>query len=96
MFEFTGKAKSGLVKCELIDCKGKKWSFQSKPAMFTKKEINAETKFPQIGMLPCKIEAKRLDNKGKLVLLINTARWKVESVECGGYFEVYDSQVVDL
>jgi len=96
MLEFIDEAKSGLVKCELIDCKEKKWSFQGKPAMFTKEEINAETKFPQTGLLPCKIETKRLDSKGKLILLINSARWKVDTIEGGGYFEVYDSQVVDL
>ena len=96
MLEFIDKDQSGLVNCELIDCKEKKWSFQGKPAMFTKEKINTETKFPQTGMLPCKIETKRLDSNGKLILLINTARWKVETIEGGGYFEVYENQMVDL
>ena len=96
MLEFTGEGASGLVKCELIDCKEKQWSFQGKPALFTKEEVSAETTFPLPGVLPCKIEAKRLDNKGKMVFLVHTVRWKVENAESGGYFEVYEDQVVDL
>jgi len=87
---------NGLVECELIDCKGKKWTFSAKPAMFSDQEINAKTEFPQTGMLPCKVETQRLDSNGKLVLLIDTIRWKLANVEAGGYFEVYDSQVNDL
>ena len=96
MLEFIAQEKSGLVNCELIDCKGEKFTFQGKPAMFTKEEINAETQFPLAGLLPCKIETKRLDTHGKMVHLINTARWKVETTEVGGYYEVYEPQLIDL
>ena len=85
----------GLVACELTDCKQKLWEFQGKPGMFLKEEINTNTELPCEGLLPCKIEAQRLDTKGKIVLLIDTARWKMGAKEAGGYFEVYDFQVVD-
>lgn len=94
--EFIEKEPPGLVKGELVDCKGKKWSLQGKPLMFTTQEIDAKSEFPLTGLLSCKIEAKRLDGTGKMVLLVDTARWVAEESEYGGYFEVYDTEVVDL
>ncbi len=37
-----------------------------------------------------------MDKNGKLVLLVNTSRWKVDTIDYGGYFELYENQVVDL
>ncbi len=79
----------GIVELQLEDAHGRRWSFVEKTAIVSKEFLDAQTTYPQQGVIACEIIQRRFDVSGREVIRIDTKRpWYVESVDGITEFDV--------
>ncbi len=87
----------GIVECQLEDAHGRRWSFVEKTAIVSAEHLDAETTYPQRGVIAGEIVRRSLDAAGREVIRIDTKRpWHVESIEGVTQFDVLPESLVEL
>lgn len=86
----------GLVECKFHDISGKEYIVQDKIPIFTDKDLDANSEYPQEGVIACKIINERIDKYGRKIVKVNTSPWGVETVDGLFEFDVLEEQLVEL
>lgn len=87
----------GVVECVLIDAWGREWRFEDKVAIFTWQDLDANSHYPQPGVIACRIISRRRDADGREVVTVDTASpWYVEATTGESRFDVLPAQIVEL
>lgn len=87
----------GIVECELEDANGKQWLFIEKTAIVSAANLDANTIYPQPGIIGCEVVRRSRESANREVVRINTERpWLVESVDGSTEFDVLAESLTDL
>ena len=93
----SNEPQPGIVECQLEDAHGRRWSFVEKTARVSSEHLDAQTTYPQRGVVAGEVIHRSIDAAGREVIRINTERpWHVESVEGVTQFEVLPESLVEL
>lgn len=91
IIRLVDEAQPGWVECQLTDAFGHPWTFIEKVPILTAEALDANSPYPQHGVLPCQIVEQR---PGDEVVTITTEfPWQIESVTGRTRFEVFESQL---
>ena len=86
----------GIVECEFCDAHGRRWLFSEKTAVVSAKDLDAQTAYPQTGVIACEILSSSRDATGREMVLVDTERpWGVESIDGSTRFEVFAASLVE-
>ena len=85
----------GVVGCELEDAHGRRRSLVEKTAIVNAAHLDADTSYPQQGIIACEIVRRSRDAAEREIVRISSERpWLVESVDGLTEFDVLpDAQV---
>jgi len=87
----------GIVECELLDAHGRKWHFIEKTAVVTARYLDAQSAYPQPGVIAGEVVRRSRDGVGREVVQIDTERpWGVESIDGTTQFDVLADSLVEL
>ena|ERR1700680_5349765 len=92
----SDEPQPGIVECQLEDAHGRRWSFVEKTVIVSSEHLDAQTIYPQRGVVAGEVIHRSIDAAGREVICINTERpWHVESVEGVTQFEVLPESLVE-
>jgi hypothetical protein len=87
----------GIVECRLFDVYGKEWIFQDKTAIFSSDILNANSNYPQPGVIACEITKRWQGADGREIISIDTAiPWAVEAITGETVFDVLREQLIEF
>jgi hypothetical protein len=93
----SDEPQPGIVECQLEDAHGRRWSFVEKTAIVSTEHLDADTTYPQRGVVAGEIVQRNLDAAGREVVRFDTAKpWNVESVDGVTEFDVLPESLVEL
>jgi hypothetical protein len=90
----SDEPQPGIVECQLEDAHGRRWSFVEKTAIVSAEPLDADTSYPQKGVIAGEIVGRSLDASGRETIHVDT--WDVESVDGVTQFEVLAESLVEL
>jgi len=91
---FTDAHFPGWVECVLRDATDHEWTFVDKVPTFTGVSLNADSTYPQPGVVACEIVRTWTDERGRTRCLIDTERpWGISASRGETQFEVFIEQV---
>ena len=70
---FVDDTQPGAVACEFVDAAGCRHTIIDKVPMFTVESLDAESQYPQPGVVRCVVLNRWLDATGRQVVRISTA-----------------------
>jgi hypothetical protein len=92
----SDEPRPGIVECELKDAHGRRWSFVEKTAIVSREHLDADSIYPQRGVIASEVVRRSLDAAGREVVRVDTERpWHVESVEGVTQFDVLPESLVE-
>jgi len=91
---FTDASFPGWVECVLRDASGREWLLADKLPVFTDATLDADSSYPQPGVVACEIVREWTDEHGRKRCTISTERpWGVEAKGGETQFEVFSDQI---
>jgi hypothetical protein len=91
----SDEPQPGIVECEFEDANGRCWSFVDKTAIVSAEQLDAQSTYPQMGMITVDVIGRGFNAAGQEVVRIDTERWGVETVEGTTRFEVLPESLVE-
>ena len=93
----SDEPQPGIVECKLEDANGRQWTFVEKTAIVSAEHLDADTSYPQRGVLAAEIVGRSIDATGRETIRVNTERpWHVESVDGVTQFELLAESLVEM
>ena len=88
----------GWVECTLIDASNREWHLGMKTAYLFCGQLSESSVFPQLGVVPCLVVARRHDQRGREIVEIDTdvPSGGVESSEGETRFTVFAAQLEEV
>ena len=94
---YVDDSQPGWVEARLRDASGREWAFVVKVPILTEAPLSAGSDYPQPGVIACDVVGSWVDDCGREVHAIDTARpWGVEAQGGVSRFEVLAGQLVVL
>jgi hypothetical protein len=93
----SDEPRPGIVECKLEDAYDRQWSFVEKTAIVSAEHLDADTSYPQRGVIAAQMVGRSVDATGRETIRVDTERpWHVESVDGVTQFEVLAESLVEL
>ncbi|HYF65560.1 MAG TPA: hypothetical protein VD886_22220 [Herpetosiphonaceae bacterium] len=90
---FIMEHQPNIVEAAFVDAWGQSWAFHDKDAIFTTTHLDAESCYPQPGIIACEIIGRR-KHAGRQIITITTEKpWGVESTSGDVQFDVFPEQM---
>ena len=94
ILRFTDSAQPGWVECVLRDASNREWLFEEKAPVVSDADLDADSIYPQLGVIACEIVSRRTDERGRTVCTIDTDRpWGVAAKTGETQFDVFIDQI---
>ncbi len=94
---FIDDHQPGFVECIFYDAFGKEHIVVDKVPIVTDKYLDANSEYPQDGVIACEIVKKWEDANGKTVFTVSIAKpWGVATIEGLTEFKLFEEQLTDL
>ena len=94
---FIDDHQPGFVECKFFDVCGKEHIVQDKVPIVTEKDLDANSEYPQDGVIVCEILKAWHDSNGQKILTIDTSKpWGVGTSEGLTEFDVFEEQLIEL
>lgn len=94
---FIDDHQPGFVECKFYDAYGKEHIVQDKVPIVTEKDLDANSEYPQDGIVACEILKVRYDPKGQKILTVDTSKpWAVDTIYGLTEFDVFEEQLIEL
>ncbi len=94
---FVSDDNPGWVECFFVDALGREKVFIGKYPWFTTETLDAESRYPQPGVIACDILERQVDESGRERLLVDTAGpLDIESVDGETTFRVRPGDLMDI
>jgi hypothetical protein len=77
----SGEPQPGWVAAEVVDARGRVWTFFDKPPMFTDANVRSTTPLPMGGFIRCEIRGRRTLSDGRSVVRVFTIDCEAENGE---------------
>lgn len=82
ILRFVDEKFPGWVECKFVDATGRPHSFIEKIPIVTNEDLDADSGYPQPGIVGCEIVKQFQDDKGRRLVCITTSRpWSIETAE---------------
>lgn len=79
---FVAGGFPGWVECELVDAAGRLHCFKDKVPIFTVEDLDADSKYPTPGFVPCEVVKRYQTEKEEELVLVRTVKpFGIESSE---------------
>lgn len=86
----------GWVECKLVDASGHEHLFVEKVPVVTAARLDADSSYPQPGVIACVVVGKQAGSDGREIIEIDTQTpWDIESTDGRSRFEVLSDQLND-
>lgn len=94
--KFIRDDQPGFVECSFTDAWGKQHIVQDKVPIVTDKDLDANSNYPQEGIIACKVIKKWNDKDGRLIFTVDTEKpWGVDTIEGLTQFDLLDLQIIE-
>ncbi len=94
---FTEDAQPGWVECRLIDAAGTPHLFEEKVPVVTSDHLDANSGYPQAGIIGCTVVRARLADDGRELVTVDTeVPWGIESTAGKARFDIFREQMVEF
>ena len=71
---FVDIHQPGWLECEFVDAAGRRHSIIEKVPVLTSESLDADSKYPTLGRVPCEVLRRCQDEGGRELLCVSTAR----------------------
>lgn len=86
----------GIVECELIDARGRRWIFIEKTAVVSADYLDSKSIYPRPVAIAVEVIERKYDSElGELVCIDTDRPWGIQSVEGETRFEVFTASIVE-
>jgi hypothetical protein len=92
---FVDDYQPGIVECVLVDAQGSSHVFIEKMPVVTSQDLDANSAYPQAGVIACQVVERRVVN-GHEVVRIDTTPWVIESTTGEVLFDVLAGQLIEI
>ena len=94
---FIDDHQPGFVECKFYDALNKEHIVQDKVPIVTDKYLDANSEYPQDGIIACEIVKQLEDANGKTIFRVNTSKpWGVDTIEGLTEFDLFEEQLTDF
>lgn len=94
---FIDNDQPGWVECKFHDAHGTEHIVHDKVPIVTTKYLNANSEYPQNGVIACEVVREWKDDNGKTVFTVDTSKpWVVETIEGIAQFDVFEEQLTEF
>src|SRR5690348_2990342 len=94
IIRYIKDSQPGWVECKLTDARGNEWLFIEKTPVVTLARLDANSHYPQPGVIACHIIDKWQDADGYEMITVDTDKpWGVESTTGRTRFDVHLDQL---
>lgn len=94
--KFIRDDQPGFVECSFADAWGRQHIVQEKVPIVTDKYLDANSSYPQEGIIACKVIKKWKDKDGRSIFTVDTEKpWGVDTIEGLTQFDLLDQQIVE-
>lgn len=96
IIKITSDHQPGYVECTFYDAFNKKHIVQEKLPIVTEKHLDAESNYPQDGIIAGEIIKESRNLKGDNIVTIDTSRpWGIDTIEGQSQFDVLEKQIIE-
>jgi hypothetical protein len=94
---FISDDQPGLVECKLNDVYNKEHIIREKVPVVTLIDLDANSKYPQDGVIACEIIKQWVDKGERTILTVTTVKpWAVETIEGLSEFDIFEEQLIEI
>jgi hypothetical protein len=87
----------GIVECQLLDAYGNEWIFLEKTAIVALGHLDADSDYPQPGVIAGEMMKQWQDMNGQEIVSVNTEKpWGIETLTGVSRFDVLRSQLIEV
>ena len=95
--KYISDHQPGFVECRFYDAMNKEHIVEEKVAVVTDKFLDANSEYPQDGIIACEIINEWKNRDGKIIITVDTSQpWAVETIEEITKFDLFEEQLTDL
>jgi hypothetical protein len=95
--KFISDDQPGFVECTFIDANQKLHFVQDKVPIVTEKYLDANSEYPQDGIIACEIVKEWKDSNGQKIFTVNTSKpWGVDTVDGLTEFDMFEEQLTEF
>jgi hypothetical protein len=92
--KFISNDQPGFVECSFTDAWGKQHIVHEKVPVVTIKNLNANSIYPQEGIIACQVIKEWEDKDGRLIITVDTASpWDIDTTEGLKQFDLLALQI---
>lgn len=94
---YISDSQPGFVKCKFKDAWNTEHIVEEKVPIVTEIYLDANSEYPQDGLIACEIEREWIDKDGRMILSVNTEKpWTVDTIDGLTKFELLKEQITEL
>ena len=94
---FISDDQPGFVECKFNDAWNKEHTVQDKVPILTEKYLDANSEYPQDGVIACEIIKQRVDNNNRTVFAVTTEKpWSVDTIDGLTEFDILEELLTDI
>jgi hypothetical protein len=88
---YVDAAFPGLVELQLVDTRGRRWTFHEKVPIVTLEDLDGASRYPRPGTIACEL----LEHDGQTARVSTARPWDIHSVDGETEFEISVELLVD-
>jgi hypothetical protein len=94
---FISGDQPGFVECKFNDAWNKEHTVQDKVPIVTEKDLDANSEYPQYGVIACEIIVEWKDKDERTICTVTTEKpWAVHTIDGLKEFDILEEQLIEL
>ena len=94
---FISDDQPGFVECKFNDTWNREHIVHEKIPIVTKKYLNANSEYPQYGVIACEIITEWKDKDERTIFTVRTEKpWAVDTIDGLTEFDILEEQLIEL
>ncbi|OQP59494.1 hypothetical protein A3860_37280 [Niastella vici] len=94
--QFISGHQPGFVECRFYDVMNKEHIVQEKVLVVTQKNLDANSEYPQDGVIAYEIVSERKNAAGKTIVTLDTSKpWDIDTTEGLTQFDLFEEQLTE-
>lgn len=94
---FISDDQPSFVECKFNDAWNKEHTVKDKVPIVTEKDLDANSEYPQDGVIACKIISKWKDKDERTIFSVTTEKpWAVDTIDGLTEFDILEEQLIEL
>jgi hypothetical protein len=94
---FISDDQPGFVECKFNDAWNKEHTVQDKVPIVTEKDLDANSEYPQDGVIACEIIKQWVDKDERKIFTVTTENpWAVDTIDGFTEIDILEQQLTDI